>query len=403
MKTSHRLATSLAAAAAVAAAVVAPTTGEASYSSTSQAQAASVESAMSSAAGTRTLTKRRLSIRTSGMVTVGDELLVTGRTSLRRALVRLQVNQSGRWRRIDRTRTSAHGTFRTSEVVTREGEHRFRVVVSPRRGHDATASFRVSAVPRATGPTGWPTEEPTALPTATPVATWTPVPTTTPTPTAPPVPVPTSGAGNAADWSYITGGTEAIAWNSCSVITWGYSPAGEYAGARDDWARAFDLVAQRSGLSFEYAGTDGAIDVSWSDAAAQPRLAGSVVGFGGPSYRYIDPDANDGVSMLITGGRVVLDRESPLSPGHATTGGAAWGQVMVHELMHAVGLGHAAGREQIMYPSTGALFLGAGDHTGLYNVGSSRGCLSSSQYADPAPGADGGGEVLVHDRLGDLS
>ena len=400
MKTSHRLLTSLAAVATATAALVVPATGEASYSSTPQPQALSVESAMSSTVAGRTLTKRRLSIRTSAVVRVGDTLVVTGRTSLRRARVRLQVNQSGRWRRIDRTRTSAHGAFRTSEVVSREGDHRFRVVVSPRRGHDATATFRVSAVPRSSGPTRWPTAEPTPEPTATPL---TPVPTSTTTATAPPVPTPTSGAGDAGDWSYITGGDEPLAWNSCAVITWGYSPAGEYSGARADWQQAFDLVSARSGLSFAYAGTDGAIDVSWSDAATHPNLAGSVVGFGGPTFRRIDPTTNGGVGMLITGGRVVLDREAALAPGHATTGRAAWGQVMVHELMHAVGLGHAVGREQMMYPATGTLFLGAGDHTGLYNVGSSRGCLSAQSYGDAAPGADGRGEVLVHDRLRDLS
>lgn len=412
MKTTHRLATGVAAAAAVAAAVVAPTPGEASYPTTAQ-PTATVEAAMSSSMHVRQVRTRRLFVRTAAVVTVGDELVVRGRTTLRRARVLLQVKHSGRWRRLDRTRTSARGTFRVGEAVKREGTHRFRVVVSPRSGHDATARFRIKVVPRSTVPTSSPTEVPTdgTSPTPRPVATSTPTPTASTPTVAPTTPTPTAGAGDPDDWSYITGGTDPIAWNSCSPITWSYQSAGGYSGAQADWERAFALVAERSGLTFEQTATAGAINVSWSDAATHPELSGGVVGFGGPSYRLIDPASNGGVRMLIIGGRVVLDREAPISPGHATSGRAGWGQVMVHELMHAVGLGHAAGREQIMYPSTGTLAMGAGDHTGLRNVGSTRGCLSTKQYDASSPSADGGadgladggGRVVVHDRLRDIS
>lgn len=387
MKPSHRLATSVAAIAAVAAALLAPMASGSSYLPVSGPQAGTIEAPMSSGALVRRAGNKRLSVRTSPTVTVGHKLVVVGRGTLRRAPVVLQVNQAGRWRRVDRARTNARGTFRVSEVVTREGEHRFRVVVSPRRGRDATASFRVSARRRGSEPSGWPTEEPTPAPTPAVV---------------PPAPMPTSGAGDPADWSYITGGEEPMAWNSCSTITWGYDPAGEYAGALADWQRAFDIVAERSGLTFEHVGTSGELNVSWSDAEREPRLAGGVVGYGGPSYRYIDPSKNNGVRMLITGGRVLLDREARLAPGHATRGRAAWGQVMVHELMHVVGLGHARGREQIMYPATGALVLGAGDLSGLYDVGSSRGCLSADHSGDAPMTARYGGEVLVADELRDL-
>ena len=76
-------------------------------------------------------------------------------------------------------------------------------------------------------------------------------------------------------------------------------------------------------------------------------------------------------------GRMVLDSESPLRPGFHPSGNPTWGQVMLHELMHVVGLGHAGGRDQVMFASANAENhrLGAGDIGGLRAVGSARGCL----------------------------
>ncbi len=120
------------------------------------------------------------------------------------------------------------------------------------------------------------------------------------------------------------------------------------------------------------------------------------MGIGGPTYYLVDPAKNGGVRRLIISGRVTLDREEELPTGFPTSDAAGWGQVMVHEVMHAVGLGHTIGPEQIMYPSTGAFTLGAGDHTGLFNVGSSRGCLAG-RFDRTSPRR--GGEVLVLDAV----
>jgi hypothetical protein len=79
---------------------------------------------------------------------------------------------------------------------------------------------------------------------------------------------------------------------------------------------------------------------------------------------------------LIVAGYVLLDRDHPL-PGGFGVVGSSWGKTMLHEMTHAVGLGHAAGAEQLMYPTvaqTPADF-GAGDLTGLTAVGAGQGCF----------------------------
>ena len=333
-----------------------------------------------------TVRKPGLTVRADAQVVAGERIVVRGRAKHRRAVVSLQRRAARQWVGVDRARTSARGVFRTSTRVDAPGRHAFRVVVTPRRGRALSAAVRVTVIAVEPNPV-----EPTPTPTATP--------TTIPTGTPPPVPTPTTGLGDPAHWAYI-GGADPIAWNSCAPIAWSYAPAGEYAGGLADMTRAVAAVSARSGLQFSYVGTSGGkLHVEWSDASATPALAGGVVGIGGPSYYFVDPAKNGGVRRLITSGRVTLDREEQLPAGFPTSERAGWGQIMMHELMHAVGLGHTVGREQVMYPVAGAFALGAGDHTGLFNVGSSRGCLSGA-YARTSPRR--GGEVLVLDSVAEL-
>jgi hypothetical protein len=195
--------------------------------------------------------------------------------------------------------------------------------------------------------------------------------------------------GAADDWTYLfTGGAR---WNPCTTIEWAYNPAGGYAGSLADMQEAFDRLAARTGLTFSYVGattyvpwTGGTfpagadIALGWADATQVSSLSGSTVGVGGGSTSSTRAGAD--VPAKIVRGQVVFDKGDllRLRQGYDGSGSGTWGQVFVHEVMHALGLGHAAGAEQVMYPSITATNhrFGAGDLTGLGRVGASAGCLS---------------------------
>ena len=83
---------------------------------------------------------------------------------------------------------------------------------------------------------------------------------------------------------------------------------------------------------------------------------------------------------LITA-QVVLDATHRIPSGFGA--GTTDGEVLLHELAHAVGLGHVLDATQVMYPETtnSESQFGAGDRAGLAAVGAAAGC-------HPAPRAE---------------
>lgn len=324
-------------------------------------------------------------------VTVGTRIVIRGGAVTRRQgrstprPVLLAEQRGGTWKVIARTRTSKAGAWR------------FEI---PAGQTVRTRTFRAQA-PRFDGLSAA-TTPPMRVKV---VEASSPAPTTpTPPPAPGPVPVePTPGlpspgayddpeylpagyvaAGTAGDWSYLIGGGSR--WDPCQVIRWVYNPSGEGYPALSDVQRAFARISGISGLAFKYVGTTGyrylgsssgfpseqaEITVGWADESELPGLAGSVVGIGGGGGAYTH--AAD-VAVEMTRGYLTLDNGDVLPGGFDESG---WGQVMLHEIMHALGLGHAREQVQVMFPmlTADSLSFGAGDISGLRRVGAPSGCL----------------------------
>lgn len=180
--------------------------------------------------------------------------------------------------------------------------------------------------------------------------------------------VPLANTGR--DWSYLfkgAPGAKPPRWRQCR-ITWAYQARGGYPGAAHHVRQAFGRVQRRTPFAFVRVpyrahGNGADIGLRWRTPAADPRLGGPVLGYAMP---------------IATGGQIVyagivLDRTARgVLRGFHGGYGRTWGTVLMHEIAHGLGLGHARGTRQVMYPSltSGNGRWGAGDRAGLRAVSS---------------------------------
>lgn len=195
--------------------------------------------------------------------------------------------------------------------------------------------------------------------------------------------------GSAKSWSALSGAR----WDPCRTITYKINATGAPKGAANTVKRAFAVIGQASGLRFKYAGTttkvpfsggqesqfeEDAILVAWATPKQVSQLEGSVLGIGGSSWigygdrdgKYVERYTHGGVTLDSTDNDV-------LKPGFGR--GATLGALLLHEIGHAIGLGHVADNSQIMGPSLEHDAIGrfgAGDLAGLAALGASQGCLN---------------------------
>lgn len=146
------------------------------------------------------------------------------------------------------------------------------------------------------------------------------------------------------------------------------STIGSPPGVIGDIVWAVDVLAWTSGLPLRYVGpavehdrrAEGTISVTFGhhpDFDLSPTIAG----VGGPSVMWADGRISEGAVTL---------RPEKMNPYGGDPGTRA---VILHELMHAIGVTHAAhGRPEVMAPETAPLpqtLLGYGDRFALHVVG----------------------------------
>jgi hypothetical protein len=155
--------------------------------------------------------------------------------------------------------------------------------------------------------------------------------------------------------------------------------------------QAVGRVAEASGLRFDYQGTSTVrprlsadyqrgtrLVIGWMTAAESPPLAGGVAGYGGPAYRTDRGHRGEIVKAFVQlDASLNNDLSNGFGAGPRRGVQGTKGQLLMHEISHAVGLDHVRDRRQILYRSLTrkkAVF-GAGDRNGLQRVGERQPCF----------------------------
>jgi 5-hydroxyisourate hydrolase-like protein (transthyretin family) len=207
------------------------------------------------------------------------------------------------------------------------------------------------------------------------------------------------GKGDASSMSLLMGGDTVRRWNPCAAITYRVNTRHAPASAVSDVRAALGRLTAQSGLRYRYLGHTAVVP---SRTTKNPKGTDLVVAWvrpGSSSYLPSKGPAGVGGAWVPSGtnvatlfnGFVLLD--STLYPKLAKGFGAgpAVGyqgtreQLLMHEIGHAMGMGHTTDSTQIMYTAMERrpAVWGNGDAANLTRLGLPAGCISTQ----PATGA----------------
>ncbi len=178
-------------------------------------------------------------------------------------------------------------------------------------------------------------------------------------------------------------------WESCRPIRWKFNDSRAPRRGLEQVKAGVRRVHAATGLEFDYVGksdrkanpygdniSGATLVIGWRSARTFRRYVNSsqVVGLAGQRFASGYRDAQGPVYRTLQGG-VILNAAHRLGGGFGK--GTTWGEVIVHELGHIVGLDHASSQKQVMYYSTTDFNanLGKGDLRGMRQLGDTRGCL----------------------------
>ncbi|MCU4184255.1 hypothetical protein K6U06_07770 [Acidiferrimicrobium sp. IK] len=186
---------------------------------------------------------------------------------------------------------------------------------------------------------------------------------------APGAPAPSAATSSHYTFEVTNSSGQPARWNSCEAVPFAVVTPGAPANWLADVTDAVSQVSAATGLSFVDEGaysslsavpSSAKVTISWA-----PSLSGSdAVGL--TTYYYI---LDSRFAPQITGAKVQI--LSSLSSGLGMSGEIP---VLLHELGHAVGLGHFAGADVMNPVDQGYSSYQPGDLAGLSRVGAAQGC-----------------------------
>jgi len=183
-----------------------------------------------------------------------------------------------------------------------------------------------------------------------------------------------------------------VRFDPCTPIRWTANTSRGPAGGLDVLKAAVARVASITGTTWEYVGTTTStptgsylptraqssyppVLIGWTDGASSDLLAGQAANvLGMTRTAWFGVQMPDGSKIAATRAAVIaLDRTDALP----LTGANSWSTVALHEVAHAMGLGHVSDKTQLMAsvlpPVTD---LQAGDQAGLQRLGRAAGCVT---------------------------